>query len=150
MMERTLILVKPDGVQRGLIGEIIGRFERRGLKLVGMKFLQMSDELAGQHYGVHQERPFYKDLVSYITSGPVVAMVWEGNNAIAAARATMGATKPVEAAPGTIRGDFGMEIGRNLVHGSDSVENGVLEASYFFREDELVSWKRANDSWIIE
>lgn len=149
-MERTLILVKPDGVQRGLIGEIIGRFERRGLKLVGMKFLQMSDELAGQHYGVHQERPFYKDLVSYITSGPVVAMVWEGNNAIAAARATMGATKPVEAAPGTIRGDFGMEIGRNLVHGSDSVENGVLEASYFFREDELVSWKRANDSWIIE
>src|SRR5574339_23011 len=103
MMERTLILVKPDGVQRGLIGEIIGRFEKRGLKLVGMKFIQMSPELAGDHYGEHRERPFYNGLVGYITSGPVVAMVWEGNNAIAAARATMGATKPVEAAPGTIR-----------------------------------------------
>lgn len=149
-MERTLILVKPDGVQRGLIGEIIGRFEKRGLKLVGMKFMQMSDELAGEHYGIHRERPFYKSLVQYITSGPVVAMVWEGNEAIAAARATMGATKPVEAAPGTIRGDLGMEIGRNLVHGSDSPENGQKEVALFFNEDELVSWDRATDSWIIE
>lgn len=149
-MERTLILVKPDGVQRGLIGEIIGRFERRGLKLVGMKFLQMSDVLANEHYAVHRERPFFKDLVSYITSGPVVAMVWEGNDAIAAARATMGATKPVEAAPGTIRGDFGMEIGRNLVHGSDSPENGQKEVALFFKPEELVSWSRENDRWIIE
>ncbi len=149
-MERTLILVKPDGVQRGLIGEIAGRFERRGLKLVGMKFLQMSPELAGQHYAVHKERPFYNSLVEYITSGPVVAMVWAGNEAIAAARSTMGATKPVEAAPGTIRGDFGMEIGRNLVHGSDSPENGEKEVSLFFKEDELVNWNRATDSWIIE
>lgn len=149
-MERTLILVKPDGVQRGLIGEIVGRFERRGLKLVGMKFLQMTEELAGQHYAVHKERPFYAGLVEYITSGPVVAMVWEGKDAIAAARSTMGATKPVTAAPGTIRGDFGMEIGRNLVHGSDSPENGKKEVSLFFRPEELVAWGRDADSWIKE
>ncbi len=149
-MEKTLILVKPDGVQRGLMGEIIGRFERRGLKLLGMKFIQMSDELAATHYGVHKERPFYNDLVSYITSGPVVAMVWGGTNAIDAARATIGATNPVAASPGTIRGDFGMEIGRNLVHGSDSPENGEKEASYFFNEDELVDWNRVTESWIRE
>ncbi|NKQ36738.1 MAG: nucleoside-diphosphate kinase [Chloroflexi bacterium] len=149
-MERTLILVKPDGVQRNLMGEIIGRFERRGLKLIGMKFMQMSVELAEQHYAVHKERPFFNDLVTYITSGPVVAMVWEGNDAINAARATIGATKPVDASPGTIRGDFGMEIGRNLVHGSDSPENGVKEASLFFNEDELVAWNRDLDPWIME
>ena len=149
-MERTLILVKPDGVQRGLMGEIIARFERRGLKLVAMKFLQMSEELAKTHYAVHAERPFFNDLVTYITSGPVVAMVWEGNDAIAAARATIGATKPVEANPGTIRGDFGMEIGRNLVHGSDSPENGILEASNFFTDEEIVAWDRVTESWIVE
>lgn len=149
-MERTLILVKPDGVQRGLMGEIVSRFERRGLKLIGMKFIQMDDALAHQHYGVHKERPFFNDLVSYITSGPVLAMVWEGKDAIAAARATIGSTKPVEAAPGSIRGDFGMEIGRNLVHGSDSPENGIIEANYFFKPEELVSWTRATESWICE
>jgi nucleoside-diphosphate kinase len=149
-MERTLILVKPDGVQRSLIGQIIGRFESRGLKLTGMKFIQMTEELASQHYAVHEGKPFYDSLVSYIISGPVVAMVWEGNDAIAAARSTMGATNPVVAAPGTIRGDFGMEIGRNLVHGSDSPENGVKEAALFFSEDELVSWNRQSDSWIKE
>lgn len=149
-MERTLILVKPDGVQRGLIGEIVGRFEKRGLKLVGMKLIQMSPGLAEEHYGVHRERPFYNDLVAYITSGPVVAMVWEGKEAIAAARSTMGATKPVEAAPGTIRGDFGMEIGRNLVHGSDSPENAVKEVNLFFESSELVSWNRDTDTWIRE
>ncbi|MEZ4642273.1 MAG: nucleoside-diphosphate kinase [Chloroflexota bacterium] len=149
-MERTLILVKPDGVQRGLIGEIVSRFERRGLKLAGMKFMQMSRELAEQHYGIHKGRPFYDALVDYITSGPIVAMAWEGKEAIAAARATMGATNPVSAAPGTIRGDFGMEIGRNLVHGSDSVENGVKEVSLFFKEEELVTWDRVTDSWIRE
>jgi nucleoside-diphosphate kinase len=149
-MERTLILVKPDGVQRGLIGEIAGRFERRGLKLVGMKFIQMSRELAEQHYAVHKERPFYTSLVEYITSGPVLAMVWEGKDAIAAARATMGATNPVAAALGTIRGDFGMEIGRNLVHGSDSPENAVKEVNLFFSAAELVEWNRVTDSWIRE
>lgn len=149
-MEKTLILVKPDGVQRGLVGEIIGRFERRGLKLAGMKFMQMSLELAEEHYGVHKERPFYNALVEYITSGPIVAMVWEGNNAVAAARATIGATNPIEASGGTIRGDLGMEIGRNLVHGSDSPENGVKEASIFFNDDELVSWTRTNEAWIVE
>ena len=149
-MERTLILVKPDGVQRGLMGEIVHRFERRGLKLIGMKFLQMSDALANQHYAVHKERPFFNDLVSYITSGPVLAMVWEGNDAVAAARATIGSTKPVEAAPGSIRGDFGMEIGRNLVHGSDSAENGVKESSLFFKPEELFSWSRSGESWICE
>ncbi len=149
-MERTLILVKPDGVQRGLMGEIIGRFERRGLKLIGMKFIQMSTELASKHYGVHRERPFYNDLVSYITSGPVVAMAWTGNNAIVAARNTIGATKPSEAAAGTIRGDLGMEIGRNLVHGSDSPENGQKEVSLFFSDDELVDWNRVTENWICE
>lgn len=149
-MERTLILVKPDGVQRGLVGEIISRFERRGLKLAGLKFIQMSPELAETHYGVHKERPFYASLVEYITSGPIVAMVWEGKDAIAAARATMGATNPVAAAPGTIRGDFGMEIGRNLVHGSDSPENAVNEVNLFFKEAELVAWDRVTDRWIRE
>ncbi len=149
-MERTLILVKPDGVQRGLAGEIISRFERRGLQLAGMKFMQMSRQLAEEHYGVHKERPFYSSLVEYITSGPIVAMVWQGNDAIAAARSTMGATNPVQAAPGTIRGDFGMEIGRNLVHGSDSPENAVKEVNLFFNTDELVDWQRTNDAWICE
>ncbi|MBK8432502.1 MAG: nucleoside-diphosphate kinase [Chloroflexi bacterium] len=149
-MEKTLVLIKPDGVQRGLMGEIIGRFERRGLKLVGMKFMQMSRELAETHYGIHRERPFFGSLVEYIISAPIVAMAWEGNNAIAAARATIGATKPVDAAPGSIRGDFGMEIGRNLVHGSDSVENGVNEVNLFFRPEELVGWARATEAWIVE
>lgn len=149
-MERTLILVKPDGVQRSLIGEIISRFERRGLKLIGMKFIQMSNELAAKHYAVHRERPFYPSLIEYITSGPVVAMVWDGKEAIAAARSTMGITKPVEAAPGTIRGDFAMEIGRNLVHGSDGPENAMKEVSLFFSDEELVIWNRTTDGWIRE
>lgn len=149
-MEQTLVLVKPDGVQRHLIGEIIARFERRGLKLLGMKFMQMSDALAAEHYSVHRGRPFYEKLLAYITSGPVVAMVWEGNDAVAAVRTTMGATNPVEAASGTIRGDLGMEIGRNLVHGSDSAENAVKEVGLFFSEDELVTWHRAGEDWIRE
>lgn len=149
-MERTLILVKPDGVQRSLIGDIISRFERRGLKLIGMKFIQMSKELAAQHYAVHEGRPFYEDLIEYITSGPVVAMVWEGKAAIEAARSTMGVTQPVKAAPGTIRGDYAMEIGRNLVHGSDSPENAEKEVRLFFAEEELVTWNRTVDAWIRE
>lgn len=149
-MERTLILVKPDGVHRGLIGQIINRFEARGLKLVGMKFVQMSEELAANHYAVHKGKPFYEKLVTYIVSGPVVAMVWEGQEAISAARKTMGATKPVEASPGTIRGDFGIEIGRNLVHGSDSLENAAEEVALFFDSSEIVQWVRDSDAWIRE
>ncbi len=149
-MERTLILVKPDGVQRGLAGEIISRFEHRGLKLIGMKFIQMSTELAQRHYAVHVGKPFYSDLVEYITSGPVVAMAWEGKDAIKAARNTIGATNPAEANAGTIRGDLGMEIGRNLVHGSDEPENGVKEVNLFFDEDELVDWNRVTENWIRE
>lgn len=149
-MEQTLILVKPDGVQRGLVGKIIDRFERRGLKLKGMKFIQMSDDLAARHYAIHEGKPFYEKLIEYITSGPVVAMVWEGKEAIAVARSAMGATNPVEAAPGTIRGDFAVEIGRNLVHGSDSPENGEKEVSLFFEEGEIVGWQRDTEAWILE
>ena len=149
-MERTLILVKPDGIQRGLAGEIIARFEKRGLKLVAMKLLQMSDDLAMRHYGEHEGKPFYESLVAYITSGPVIAMVWEGKEAVAAARATMGSTKPVESTPGTIRGDFGIEIGRNLVHGSDSGLNAEKEIALFFTPEELVNWTRDNERWISE
>ena len=149
-MERTLIIVKPDAVQRGLIGEIIHRFERRGLRIIGMKFIQMSRALAERHYAIHQGKPFYEGLVEYITSGPVVVMALEGTDAITAARNTMGATKCSEAAAGTIRGDFGLEIGRNLVHGSDSVDNGVKEVGFFFTDEELVSWGRDVDRWIFE
>jgi nucleoside-diphosphate kinase len=149
-MERTLIIVKPDGVQRGLTGEIIRRFEARGLRIIGMKFMQVSRELAEKHYAVHRERPFFGNLVNYIISSPVVAIALEGTNAIAAARQTIGATKPAEAAAGTIRGDFALEIGRNLVHGSDSVENGQIEVANFFTDAELVSWPRNTDPWIFE
>ncbi len=149
-MERSLVLVKPDGVQRGLVGEIIYRLERRGLKLVGAKFLQVSQELAKTHYAVHMGKPFYDGLIAYITSAPVMAMVWEGPNAIAAVRQTMGATRPTEAAPGSIRHDFGLEVGRNLTHASDSVDNGEQEVTLWFSSQELIQWNRANDPWIFE
>lgn len=149
-MERTLIILKPDAVQRGLAGEILGRFEARGLKIIGMKFMQVSRELAEKHYDVHQGKPFFEGLVNYITSSPVVVIALEGVNAIQAARTTIGATRPQEAAAGTIRGDLALEVGRNLVHGSDSVENGQIEVGNFFQESELFSWKRDTDSWIFE
>ncbi len=149
-MERTLVIVKPDGVQRGLIGEIILRLERRGLKLAGMKFMQITPELASRHYAVHKGKPFYEPLVAYITSSPVVVMVWEGKQAIEVVRKTMGATNPVNAEPGTIRADFCVEIGRNLVHGSDGPETAAFEVALFFREDELVSWTRSAERWIVE
>lgn len=149
-MERTLVLIKPDGVQRGLIGEVISRLERRGLRLVGAKFLQVSQDLAETHYAIHKGKPFYDRLIAYITSAPVMAMVWEGPNAIAAVRQTMGATRPTEAAPGSIRHDFALEVGFNLTHASDSVENGIAEVSLWFDESELVNWSRATDSWIFE
>ena len=149
-MEKTLVLVKPDGVQRGLIGEVIVRLERRGLRLIGAKFLQVSKELAETHYAIHQGKPFFDSLIKYITSAPVMAMVWEGPNAIAAVRQTMGATRPTEAAPGSIRHDFALEIGRNLTHASDSAENGEKEVALWFKADEIVSWGRTIDEWIYE
>ena len=149
-MERSLVLVKPDGVQRGLVGEVITRLERRGLLIVGAKFMQVSRELAEEHYAIHKGKSFYEGLISYITSSPVMAMVWEGPNAIAAIRQTMGATRPLEAAPGTIRHDFALEVGRNLTHASDSPENGEKEVALWFRKDELVSWQRVSDPWIFE
>lgn len=150
-MERTLIIVKPDAMQRGLAGEIIKRFEQRGLRIIGMKLIHMSRELAEKHYAIHRERPFFNSLVDYIISAPVVVMALEGTDAIVAARNTIGATKPSEANAGTIRGDYGLEIGRNLVHGSDSVENGQIEVSNFFSDAELLpGWSRATDTWIFE
>ena len=149
-MERTLIIIKPDAVQRGLVGPIIARFEGRGLRIVGIKFMQITRELAERHYAVHKGKPFYEGLLDYITTGPVVVMALEGPQAIAAARATMGATRPLEALPGTIRADFGLEVGRNLVHGSDSPETACFELDLFFDESELVSWIRDIDRWVLE
>jgi nucleoside-diphosphate kinase len=149
-MERTLVLVKPDGVQRGLIGEVISRLERRGLRLVAAKFIAVSLDLAETHYDIHKGKPFYDGLISYITASPVMAMAWEGPNAVAAVRQTMGATRPTEAAPGSLRHDFALEIGRNLTHASDTVENGEKEVALWFKSEELVDWKRANDPWIFE
>lgn len=149
-MERTLFIVKPDGVQRGLVGEIVGRLERRGLRLIGMKLMQIAPELASRHYAVHLGKPFYEGLIKYITSAPVVVMVWEGPNAIELVRATMGATNPVKAAPGTIRADLGLMTGRNLVHGSDGPETAAFEIGLFFRDEELVSYTRSVEPWILE
>jgi len=149
-MERTLIIVKPDAVQRGLIGEIVARFERRGLKIVGLKLIQIDEALARRHYAVHKGKPFFPGLIRYITSAPVAVMVLEGNDAIAIARSTMGATRPAEAAPGTIRADFGVEVGRNLVHGSDGAETAAFEIGLYFAPEELVAWERSTDRWIME
>jgi nucleoside-diphosphate kinase len=150
MMERTLIIVKPDGVQRGLTGEIIRRFEQRGLRIIAMKFMKVDRALAEAHYGVHKGKSFYDGLVAYITSSPVVVLALEGSNAVQAARGTIGATRPNEAAPGSIRGDLAMDVGRNLVHGSDSVENGEKEIALWFTAAELFSWERNTDPWIFE
>jgi nucleoside-diphosphate kinase len=149
-LERTLIIIKPDAVQRGLTGEILTRFERRGLRIAAMKLIQIDQALAQRHYAIHEGKPFYEPLVKYITSAPVVVMVLEGNNAIEIARRTMGATNPTEAAPGTIRADFGLEIGRNLVHGSDGPETAAFELPLFFAEDEILSYERDADRWIFE
>ncbi len=149
-MERTLIIVKPDGVQRGLVGEVLSRFERRGLKLVGLKLMRLSRHLAERHYSVHQGKPFYAGLVDYITSGPVVVGVLEGPRAVAVTRATVGATNPAEAAPGTIRGDLGLEIGFNLIHASDAPDTAVREVALFFQESELAPYTRDIDRWIHE
>jgi len=149
-VERSLVLVKPDGVQRGLVGEVITRLERRGLRLVAAKFMQVSKTLAEEHYAIHKGKSFYDGLISYITSAPVMAMVWEGPNAVAAIRQTMGATRPWEAAPGTLRHDFALEVGRNLTHASDSPENGEKETALWFKAEELIAWNREVDRWIFE
>ena len=149
-MERSLVLVKPDGVQRALVGEVISRLERRGLRLVAAKFMQVSRELAETHYAIHKGKPFYDGLIAYIISAPVMAMVWEGPNAVAAIRQTMGSTRPTEAAPGSLRHDFALEVGRNLTHASDTVENGEKEVALWFMPEELVDWKREVDRWVFE
>lgn len=149
-MERTFVMVKPDGVQRGLVGEIIARFERRGYKLVGLKMFTMPREVAETHYAEHRDKPFFEGLVRYITSGPVVAMVWEGKNVIAAAREMMGATDPQKALPGTIRGTYGIDVGRNVVHGSDSPASAAREIGIFFKPNELLDYERPLETWIYE
>jgi nucleoside-diphosphate kinase len=149
-MESTLVLVKPDGMQRGLAGEIIGRLERKGLRIVGMKLMQIDEGLAKRHYAEHEGKGFFAGLVAYITSAPVIAMVLEGNNAVAAVRGLIGSTNPVEATPGSIRGDFGLDKGRNLVHASDSPESGQREVALFFKAEELLAWSRDTDRWVFE
>lgn len=149
-MEQTLIILKPDSLQRGLAGEIIKRFESRGLKIAAMKLMQISKEKAEEHYAEHKGKPFYAGTVAYMTSSPVIVMVLEGKDAVAVARATMGATNPVNADPGTIRADFGINIGRNLVHGSDSVETAKREIALYFSKEEIVSYQRAIDAWLTE
>ena len=150
--ERTFVMVKPDGVQRGLIGEIVSRFEDRGLKLVGAKFMQIEDDLAHQHYGEHEDKPFFDDLVDFITSGPVMAMVWEGQDATRQVRAMMGETDPAESDPGTIRGDYGLDLGRNVIHGSDNEDPGAneREIDLFFDDEELVDYDRIDETWLYE
>ena len=148
--ERSFIAIKPDGVQRGLVGEIIGRFERKGFKLVGLKQLVPSRALAEQHYGVHKDRPFFAGLVEFIISGPVVAMVWEGDGVIASGRKLIGATKPLESEPGTIRGDLAINIGRNVIHGSDAPETAVFEIALWFAASELCEWQPSDQAWRVE
>lgn len=149
-MERTFLAIKPDGVQRKLIGDIIKRFETKGFTLVGLKFMSVSRELAEQHYDVHKERPFFNGLVEFITSGPIIAMVWEGDGVVAAARKVIGATNPLTAEPGTIRGDFGVSIGRNLIHGSDAIETAQREIALWFKDEELVNWQPTLTAWTYE
>jgi nucleoside-diphosphate kinase len=147
-MEKTFLMVKPDGVQRGLIGEIVSRFEKKGFQLVGAKLMHISNELAQEHYGEHKERPFFGELVEFITSGPVFAMVWQGENVIETARQMMGSTNPKDAAPGTIRGDFGVTVGKNVIHGSDSPESAKREIGLFFKEEELNEYSKMINHWI--
>ena len=147
-MQQTLILLKPDCVQRRLIGTIVQRFEQKGLRLVGLKLVQASNDLAGKHYADHKEKPFYKSLLDFLTSGPTVAMVWEGREAVSVARTLMGPTDGTKAPPATIRGDFALSIQNNLVHGSDSPENAEKEISLWFSKDELISYDLVDNPWI--
>tara|TARA_Y100001968_G_C19431680_1_gene757415 strand:+ start:2212 stop:2685 length:474 start_codon:yes stop_codon:yes gene_type:complete len=148
--ERTFVAIKPDGVQRGLISEVLGRFESKGFKLIALKQLIPTRDLAEKHYGVHKERPFFAGLVDFITSGPVIAMVWEGDGVIASARKLIGATKPLEADPGTIRGDLAINIGRNVIHGSDGIDTANFEIGLWFHYSELCEWVPEDQIWRVE
>lgn len=147
-MEKSFLMVKPDGVQRNLIGEIVSKFERKGYKLVAAKLMNITEQLAEEHYGEHKDKPFFRELVDFITSGPVFAMVWEGENVISTARNMMGATNPQEADTGTIRGDYGATVGKNIIHGSDSPESAEREIKLFFKEEELVHYTKLMNDWI--
>jgi nucleoside-diphosphate kinase len=149
--ERTFVMVKPDGVQRGLVGDVVSRFEDRGLKLVAGKFMRIDEALAQDHYGEHEDKPFFDDLVDFITAGPVFAMVLEGQDAVAQVRTMMGETDPAESAPGTIRGDYGLDLGRNVIHGSDTEPGSAeREIALFFDDEELVEWERIDETWLYE
>ncbi|MFO7245786.1 MAG: nucleoside-diphosphate kinase [Thermaerobacter sp.] len=148
--QRTFVMIKPDGVQRGLVGEIIGRLERKGLKLVGLKMLQVGEDLARRHYAVHEGKPFFEGLIRFITSSPVVAMAWEGPDAVDVVRRMLGPTDGRQAPPGTIRGDFGLDVGYNLAHASDSPESAAQELALWFADGELVGYQRAVDPWLRE
>jgi len=147
-MERSLVLIKPDAIQRGLAGEIISRLERKGLKIVAMKMLHMDKNLAQRHYAIHKGKAFFNDLVNFITSSPLIAIIFQGKNAVEIIRQMMGETDPAKAQPGTIRGDFGIDIGHNLVHGSDSLENASKETDLFFSAEEIFNYDRELDTWI--
>lgn len=149
-MERTFLMIKPDGVQRGLVGEIIRRYETKGFTLIGLKIMTVSQELAEKHYDVHRDKSFFKGLVEFITSGPVVAMVWEGDGVVASARKLIGATNPLTAESGTIRGDYGITIGRNIIHGSDAIETARTEIALWFKDEELTSWESSMKRWLYE
>jgi nucleoside-diphosphate kinase len=149
-LERSLVIIKPDGVQRGLVGAIISRLEGRGLRLAGLKFMSVESALAERHYSVHVGKPFYEGLIRYISSAPVVVMAWEGPKAVEAIRQTVGATNPTKAAPGTIRADLALDIGRNLTHASDAVETAMVEVDLWFHPEELVTWTRADEAWSFE
>ena len=149
-MEKTYLMVKPDGVQRGLVGEIVSRFEKKGLKLVAAKLLIIPNEVAENHYGENKGKPFFPSLISYITSGPVFAMVWEGENAVQVCRNMMGKTNPQDSAPGTIRGDYCMVTGLNIIHGSDSPESAAREIGIFFKPEELVDYTKDSNKWLYE
>lgn len=148
MMEKTFLMIKPDGVQRGLIGKLVQRFEDKGFQLIGSKLMVITKEQAETHYAEHKEKPFFGELVQFITSGPVFAMVWQGDNVIALSRAMMGKTNPLDAAPGTIRGDYAVHTGNNIIHGSDSPESAEQEIANFFKQEELLAYDRSLQSWI--
>ncbi|MBI67173.1 MAG: nucleoside-diphosphate kinase [Chloroflexi bacterium] len=150
MVERTLVLLKPDAVQRGLVGEIVGRLENRGWKIVGLKFMRMTDEVARKHYAEHIEKPFFPGLAAFMMSRPIIAIALEGENVVDAVRKSMGSTNPQDANPGTIRGDLAVNIGRNLIHGSDSVESAIRELAIFFNGEELYEYEREVDNWVTE
>ncbi|ALM28862.1 MULTISPECIES: nucleoside-diphosphate kinase [Bacillus] len=147
-MDKTFLMVKPDGVERQLIGEIVSRFEKKGLQLVGAKLMSVPKEVAETHYGEHKEKPFFGELVDFITSGPVFAMVWQGEQVVDVTRQIIGKTNPKEALPGTIRGDYGLTVGKNIIHGSDSPESAEREINLFFKQEELTNWDQTISSWI--